>query len=70
MDKESRHLIAFITPCRLYEWERVPFGLMNVPAVFHRFMDNCLVDCGDQFAAPYLDDVLVYSKSFEDLKKL
>ena len=40
---------------------------MNAPAVFHRFMDNCLVDCGDQFAAPYLGDVLVYSKSFEDL---
>ena len=39
---------------------------MNAPAVFQRFMENFLVGYRDHFAAPYLDDVLVYSKSFED----
>ena len=66
MDKWSWYLTVFITSWGLFEWGSVPFGLMNAPAVFLRFMTNGLVDYGDQFPAPYLDDVLVYSKSFED----
>ena len=66
MNKESRYLTAFITPWGLYEWERVPLGLMLAPAVFQRFMENCLVDYRDPLVAPHIDGVLVYSKSFED----
>ena len=29
-------------------------------------MESCLADYRDQFEGPYLDDVLVYSNSFED----
>ena len=29
-------------------------------------MESCLEDFRDQFALPYLDDVLVYSKNFSD----
>ena len=47
-------------------WERIPFVLMSATAVLQRIRDNCLADCRDQFAPPYLDDVLVYSESFED----
>ena len=40
---------------------------MNVPAVtFQRFMEPCLVDYRDKFAIPYLDDLLIFSKSFEE----
>ena len=62
MDKESRYLTASITPCEnINGWERLPFGLMNAAVVFQKFMENCLADYRDQFATPYLDDVLVYS---------
>ena len=50
----------------LYERKRVPLGLINSQTVFQIFMENCLADYRDQFEAPYLDDVLVYSNSFED----
>ena len=66
MNKESRYPTAFITDCGPYEWEGTPLVLMDAPAVFQRFIKNCLGDYRGQFARPYLDEVLVHSKNFED----
>ena len=66
MDPESRPLTAFVTPWGLYEWVRILMGLKNALAEFQRFMENILDDYRDQICAPYLDDVIVYSASFQD----
>ena len=39
---------------------------MNAPATFQRFMEHCLGDYRDNFAIPYLDDLLIFSKTFEE----
>ena len=39
---------------------------MNAPATFQMFMEHCIGDYLDEFAVPYLDDLLVYSATFED----
>ena len=61
----SRAYNAFSTPWSLYEWIRIPYGIINAQSGFQRFINNCLQNLMDKVCMAYLDDVLVYSKTFE-----
>ena len=50
----------------LYQFKRMPFGLMGAPRSFQRLMDKIM--CGLPFVTTYIDDVLVHSKSEEQYK--
>lgn len=45
------------------------FGLTNVPAAFMDLMNRVFRPYLDQFIIVFIDDLLVYSKSFEKNKE-
>ncbi len=56
---------AFVTFEGMYKFLRVPFGLSTAPATFQRAMQHALSGLTPHLALVYLDDVLVFSDTFE-----
>ena len=66
LHEPHRHKTAFESPDGgLFLWNRMPFGLTNAPATFQRFMDLTLSGLRWQCCIVYIDDIVVYSRSFE-----
>lgn len=63
--QRDRYKTAFITNVGLFEWNVVPFGLKNAPALFQRCMEIILQPCKD-FAKVYFDDILIHSKTEQE----
>ena len=66
MDQSSVDKTAFRVPFGLFEFTRMPFGLVNAPGTFQRVMEMCLGDMNLSVLLIYLDDILVYSPTVEE----
>ena len=67
MDPVDRPKTAFATREGLYEFNVMPFGLCNAPATFERLMETVLSGLQWQVCLIYLDDIIVYGKTFEEM---
>ncbi|KAL0884006.1 hypothetical protein ABMA27_016053 [Loxostege sticticalis] len=71
ISEESRHKTAFVTPDGQFEYNRMPFGLVNAPSVFQRTINKILQEAKIKYAIVYMDDILIPSKNFsEGLQRL
>lgn len=64
LDEASAEKTAFIANGELYEFNFLPFGVMNGPASFSRLMNIVLK--GIKSCMCYIDDIIIFSASVED----
>ena len=48
----------------------MPFGLANIPLVFQRYVNHVLREQIDRGLVVYIDDILIYARTEEELIKL
>ncbi|MDW0176561.1 MAG: RNase H-like domain-containing protein, partial [Nitrososphaeraceae archaeon] len=65
LSQNAQRLAAFVTNFGTYRPLRLPFGLKNAPYFFSKMMAE-LLQGFEEFAVPYLDDVAVFSNTWEE----
>ena len=65
--EQDKEKTAFRTSSgQLFEFNQVPFGLCNAPATFSRLMDQVLAGLHWETCLFYLDDIIVFSSTWEE----
>jgi transposase InsO family protein len=63
---QDKSKTAFITSRGLWEFNVLPQGLKNSPPSFQRILNNLLANGRWEFCLIYLDDIIIFSKSFNE----
>ena len=63
--EEDKNKTAFTKGRKLYEFNVMPFGSMNASITFQRLMDRVLRGLTWNQCLVYIDDVLIFSATFE-----
>jgi len=66
MDPNDKEKTAFITQFGTFQFTVMPFGLCNAPATFQRLMNEVLQDLLWKIVVVYLDDLNIYSQTFDE----
>ncbi|MBW0590960.1 hypothetical protein O181_130675 [Austropuccinia psidii MF-1] len=63
----SIKLLRIICHMGIYEYDRMPFGIKNVPAHFQRMMDTIFQEeILEGWMVVNIDDIIIYSETWED----
>jgi hypothetical protein len=64
---KDRYKTAFVTQHGHWQWRSMPFGLKNSPAIFQRILSGLVRKNNLQnFCVNYIDDILIFSKNFDE----
>ena len=66
LDDSAREALAITTHLGLFEWTCTPFGPASAPSHFTRCVGAMLAGMTWRCAMSFIDDVLIYSRTFED----
>jgi len=69
MDPADSHKTAFTIPFGHYKFDRMPFGLKNVPATFQRLIDLVLSGLQGEELFVYMDDIIIYATSVQSTQE-
>ena len=64
LTRTAREKTAFATPGGLYQYTVLPFGFHRALATFQRMMDQ-LLRPHQAYAAPYINDIIIHSASWD-----
>lgn len=64
LTERAQDISAFIVPSGLFSYKVMSFSLRNAPATFQRLMNRVI--SGLRGCAVYLDDVVVYSQTWDE----
>lgn len=64
IEVSEQHKVRTVDPLEFDE--RMPFGLVNALATYQRLMEECLDELHLAICLAYLDDVIVFSKTYEE----
>ena len=68
MDKVSKQYTTFtVGNLGFFECDRMPFGLCNASATFQWFMQNCMGELNFIYCLIYLDDLIMFLWTAEEL---
>ena len=65
LDPETKHKAGIITHHGIWEWNKLPFGLVSAPAAFQKAMATVLRDLNWKQVLIYVDDIFVMSETFD-----
>ena len=66
MKKEDKEKTAFTAGNHTYAYKFMPFGLNNAPSTFMLFMNKVFDGLINKNMNVYIDDIIVYSKTFNE----
>ena len=69
--EEDREKTCFVTRKGVFGFKVLPFGHCNAPSTFQRLVDMTLAGLTWEICLCYLDDLIIFSKTFDDhIKRL
>lgn len=67
LEQKDRLKTSFVTRKGLFQFQVMPFVLCNAPATFEQLMESVLVGPQWSICLIYLDDVIIYSTTFDEM---
>ena len=64
--EEDKQKTAYSTISGRWEYNVLPMGITNAPAAFQRSMEIVMAGITWKFCIVYIDDIIIYSKTFEE----
>lgn len=66
MAEGHKYLTDMRTQFGSFKYTVTPFGLCNTLATFQHFVNDIFADPVEVYLVVYLDDILIYSKNFDE----